>query len=654
MANVYPKTKELRELFGYSGARICRQYDLRLETLIEKHKYMSSIRKNYLPLLRSLSNQSQQLSESNFLPIKSELRNLQCKLDRAYESFFNRIPKTIGFLGEFSSGKSTFINAILGTIVLPSHAIEGTTVYPVEICYGSLSAEFILDDGTVERLQGRRLTKTNLINPLMERISELGLEDQVNRLRVCIPDKKLRYVTLIDTPGINSAKQAHTVRAINAIKNLCDSFLVVTPAIQPLTQHLALFLENNFANNKEEMAFLVTKCDLLRKESDKMAIVDHLSTRIIASFQPRTLPKIILSSAAIPLAVKMKQCPNSGRVFPIEEFKIKREITDFRRTTRYISKLPFDTSLQAFEHQIEQCKQDAIRILSAVGERPYQTLGLVDTTKSLPSFEIVANDLSTMKSKIHTRLDQITQSTNQELQIAISRYFGEAQDATRRMIDGIENKGRLEAWAKNTLLSNLREICYKVSATVFQHLKSMHKDSQAVLEKHLSNVTIRDLQTSVSLSLVTPLYDPNVDRQLWSVSNSVNNASSQLGLGVGVGGAASGAGLGAIMFGPLGFLAGGVIGAVVGTKLNIVTATEKTAFRNEISTAMQSLQNTVQNSAQLEVLSFARTAKQAVSDACASIQSDFRRHIADEIENAPDVKPLTKEASKTLKRLFVL
>lgn len=125
-------------------------------------------------------------------------------------------PLKILIAGEFKTGKSTFINTLLGQVILKTDAMPATAVV-THICYGETEALVVeLQDGTkwtypLETLEC--LTAEG--NPYYA-----DLRKKIKIVYVQLPLEFLRYVTLVDSPGINVGIYHHeeaTQRAIEEV-----------------------------------------------------------------------------------------------------------------------------------------------------------------------------------------------------------------------------------------------------------------------------------------------------------------------------------------------------------------------------------------------------------------------------------------------------
>ena len=122
-------------------------------------------------------------------------------------------PITIAIVGQFSSGKSTFLNALLGRELLPS-GITPITAKVCKICYGDeYSLHVRYKDGSLAQ------------KPLDFLHSIDTLENmKITDFTLCAPCEILRSLSLLDTPGFNSQNAIDT-ETTNAILKRVDGII---------------------------------------------------------------------------------------------------------------------------------------------------------------------------------------------------------------------------------------------------------------------------------------------------------------------------------------------------------------------------------------------------------------------------------------------
>ena len=142
--------------------------------------------------------------------------------------------------GEFNSGKSSFINALLGERVLP----EGVT--PTTDRINVLKWGESVGDELVEAY-------------LLERTH---------------PAPLLRDISIVDTPGTNAVLREHEELTRDFVPR-SDLVLFVTSADRPFTESERAFLEQIRAWGKK-ILFIVNKIDILAAEDERAEVVRYV------------------------------------------------------------------------------------------------------------------------------------------------------------------------------------------------------------------------------------------------------------------------------------------------------------------------------------------------------------------------------------------
>jgi len=111
--------------------------------------------------------------------------------------------------GEFNSGKSAFINALIGTDIMPE-GVTPTTALINLLTYGEKQSERMLADGSIERTY---------------------------------PAAFLEDITVVDTPGTNAIVREHEALTQHFVPN-ADIVFFVTSADRPFTESERAFMED--------------------------------------------------------------------------------------------------------------------------------------------------------------------------------------------------------------------------------------------------------------------------------------------------------------------------------------------------------------------------------------------------------------------------
>ncbi len=162
----------------------------------------------------------------------------------------------IGIFGWVSSGKSSLLNHLLESEVLPV-GVTPVTAFPTRVSYGirpQAIIEFAEDKPQTVELS--RLTEfaTEQQNP--------GNAKHVMRIRVQVPARRLREgVTFVDTPGLGSLATAGAEETVAYLPR-CDLGIVLVDAASTLTHEDLAIVQALYQSGAQAMV-LVSKADLL-------------------------------------------------------------------------------------------------------------------------------------------------------------------------------------------------------------------------------------------------------------------------------------------------------------------------------------------------------------------------------------------------------
>lgn len=141
------------------------------------------------------------------------LDSFQSQLDAQPESFQARI----GFVGEFSSGKSTLINAVLGEALLPSRSTPTTAnLIQIEADAGVQAAEYFSTN-----------SNSDVHGISAAQFASLACDGNRGTLRLRLPPRGLLQpgIQLIDSPGINALVSGHAEITLTQL-SLLDGLVV--------------------------------------------------------------------------------------------------------------------------------------------------------------------------------------------------------------------------------------------------------------------------------------------------------------------------------------------------------------------------------------------------------------------------------------------
>ncbi len=264
----------------------------------------------------------------------------------------------LGVIGSFSSGKSTFINSVIQKNLLPTDAVQGTTVAASILKKADFEdLEIQYSDGSVKRYSesfkelnerygiasdvrngsGHKVLLFKRIINWIKRLFHLNVFDDkegqtdlyanrmelfrnviateelasdIKRVTLYYQNANIPYrIALVDTPGTESLNKRHNKVTKCAIDEICDAIVVIIPYDEPVSEELLNYVNNNLEKNKAECIFIVTKVELLGDKDELPRLMRVIKKRLenglsIESAQVIPMPTLIYLKS-VDLEMKM-------------------------------------------------------------------------------------------------------------------------------------------------------------------------------------------------------------------------------------------------------------------------------------------------------------------------------------------------------------
>jgi GTP-binding protein EngB required for normal cell division len=235
-------------------------------------------------------------------------------------------------VGRFSRGKTSLMNAILGTDRLPTGIVPLTSVI-TSVGYGT-------KEQVVLKYAERILTKEVPINVLPQYITQQGNPGNVQRIRMA--EVQLRAEILrrgfyfIDTPGLGSAIVEST-RTTEAFLPEADAFVLVTSYESPLSDEEIRFFRA--ASSSARRIFVVLNKHDTVSSNERNEAFGYVREQLQTFFGPAA-PKIFSVSARDGLKAKQHQDPQRLADSGIPE--LEQELLAFlltEKTTEFLLRM---------------------------------------------------------------------------------------------------------------------------------------------------------------------------------------------------------------------------------------------------------------------------------------------------------------------------
>ena len=415
-------------------------------------------------------------------------------------------------VGEFSRGKSTFINALLGERVLPASSRPTTTIlnkilysekrkyrlyYRDSARYNDLDQnDFISIVAPEEPLPNDTSSEEAYVKSINE-ISKIAFAEIGYPSDFCMDG-----VEIIDTPGTNDLDAMREEITLNFIPQ-ADAAIMLLSANQILSESEMLFLKNRIvAADIQKIFFVINFKDRLRNPQDFVKVINFATSHLK---QIISEPKVYLlsSRAALTSRIKRGESPGSdinndlaasgildfekalssflaeerGRAKLIKPITRGQKLTGELINNVNISLVILDTGISDLEATLNEIRRQALEFkelynqlltetknqLRLVGEELHNQLefGLIQianaATKAVSNYEgpldnkEVAQAVETTVAPLQTKLQQEIK-TNQENQLRI--VISSTNLKLSASWEAIENS-IIEAFTENKSVSNL-------------------------------------------------------------------------------------------------------------------------------------------------------------------------------------------------------
>lgn len=467
-------------------------------------------------------------------------------------------------VGEFSSGKSSFINALLRKNLLETDAVQGTTVSSTLIRYSTEKMLSVFSEGGGGKTTLKVNTSEALANLLKMYTSDENKNESAQHVEVGYPSDFLKQgVCIIDTPGTNSLEQWHEDITKRTLREDADACIVLISAEKPLPETFCRFLEDNLYDILKNCIFVVTKIDLIPPKQQSRQI-EYIKMKLRQYLEIE--PQLVVSYSAMPVL--------NGTCLEYMQSNQETERSIIRFLQEQRVKIQIQRCMSLLERTIESLQENMVSISRKRKEEHEHLLGALKT--DLNTF-VVSQKRAMIGSFNESKLiytDKFINKTKIDIRVNADDIYKEFSKTKTESDVRQFLQNRL-----NALLEEKKDIVLKNAGMQEGGISYFHNIMQSMLDEYrirfeksfkkeyeqltvLANDLVENIDIEVQLDksvMVNAQADISIRNKV-TASDNKETKSFYGNLGAGV---AAGAAIGSVV--PIiGTTAGAIIGGIAG------------------------------------------------------------------------------------------
>lgn len=530
----------------------------------------------------------------------------------------------ISVIGEFSTGKSSFINALVGYELLAVNVLQGTTVAITIIEYAN---EFSI---TLTGFDGMSTKKNYTSIDTLRRYLHLYTTDpeygkSINYLTVTLPSSILKGgFRIIDTPGTNSLELWHEEVTKKAITELSDLSIITVDATKQMPETLLAFVDSTLETTIKDCVFVINKIDLIR-ERERGGIVKYVSAKASQRFEMDAPTVFPFSSVAL--------------TNTFSKDKVKVDDNSFLLSTKSLSDL---LSYTAKQKVIAQARKVLLLIdgmytilekdIKKIGEQYNAQIKKMERTKHTDLKPFISGQIATRQKRFLSEAREkkyIVESTGDTLVTkAINRINSKIDGCTD--LDSMSNyiKGNLSSDIKDegqTISNGMEAKFSELNGLFSKEITAFQRDFEEEFEKlkilsvklnvKPQTVSVRHSSNSANIGPVTTLISEELSKENWAIG----------------GGMGLGAAIGTALLPGIGTIIGGFLGGMVGGAVAPDASEVKGKVKSKLSTPLKSYYRSVANDCVSNYNTYVNDINKNIESEINKYYSTYKQAVQDEI-----------------------
>lgn len=526
----------------------------------------------------------------------------------------------LSVIGEFSTGKSTFINALLRKELLASSALQGTTVASTVIDYAEHHMIHLqyLDGRPRERFQ---YDDFNGMKEGLERFTtDPAIARKLQAVHVFLPVKVLKDdFRIIDTPGTNVTEAWHEDVTIRTLKEMSDLSIVLISAEKPVSDTMLRFVRNHLGAILPQCVFLVTKVDAIRSR-ERAGLLDYVKMRLEGELE-------LKDAAVLPYISPVVLSDAAGKQSD-EDTGIGDDLPGI--VDDELLSMSLETEKLIIQHMMKQRTLALTKKLTSLIDTMYQSIsakiewisgGHESKLKLLERSQKTDLDYFVQQEKVQ-RLKHFDDAAKEVLANSENGIHSAADDARNKIIGALDGKNTLSDLSVY-IRDSLRKDCNSHAADIvkraeksydpvkkhFQNEMSHFEKSFKKLYESLNIIPLDMSQARYSIPQAAQFQAPDIGSLEAYVTKKIEKETNAIAYG-----AIIGAILGTIILPIIGSVIGFFVGGFIGEKIAPKTNTVREDCKSRLRPQLASFFNRVADSSTAMVDKYSGQIRKCLSD----------------------------------------
>lgn len=486
-------------------------------------------------------------------------RSLKKQLDAIVAKQNDKV-LNISVIGEFSTGKSSFINALVGHELLAVNVLQGTTVAITIIEYGaSYSLSLVDKNGNSTTTEYKNINY--LSSALQHYTTDPSYADSISHVRVTLPSDILKNgFRIIDTPGTNSLEQWHEEITRRAINDISDMSIILVDASRPMPETLVGFVESTLGNNVKDCLFVANKIDIIRSR-ERNGMLQFIQKKINLEFD-------IEGAEILPFASVALTNLFSKDIVTIDDDSKQLTFDSLQSIFSFTAQKRIKTQAKKLLLLIDNMYANLNANITHVAQQYQKELRTLEQSKQMDFRPFIAQQIALRQKRFITSAQEKIRVTDMEtdnlVNAAIANINSKIDSHTTSTLDGLSKyikEGELTSDIKveGAQIANKTEKKFNQIKPIFNRQLT---EFQSDFEKEFTRLKVLPIKFNVTPREVNVTHNAN-SANIGPVASLISDELSKENWAFGGGGAA-GAAIGTAIMPGVGTAIGAFLGFVAG------------------------------------------------------------------------------------------